>query len=430
MTEPLQPTGWYPDPGREPGMAVPQPKDDQFYEYTDSLESILPGTVLKTRSFAYRAFGVPTWLKATQLLYRSTSQTGNPTVNVTSVIQPLDQPDKTKVISYQSAYDSLNQNDEPSYAISGGVTLGGLVPNVELAVFGPFLADGYTVIVPDTEGQRADFAAGPEYGMNTLDSIRAVFSPSSTVGLPDDAKVAMLGYSGGAIATEWAAELAPTYAPDVNARMIGAAMGGVLVDPAHNLHYIEGTWFWGGVMAMALIGIGRAFDKDFTPYLTPIGMTVFNEMQTTSIGDVLGRYKGLTWQKLIIPAYPTPESLPLYVSCANKLIMGTGGRPTIPLFIGQGANGVLDGTPGDKAGIGAGDGVMIAGDVRTLARGYCAKGTKVHYEQYDLLGHIASLVLWLPNSIAWIQRRFEGLPAPQNCSSIAPGNLLEPIPFP
>ena len=76
MTEPLQSTGWYPDPGREPGMAVPQPKDDPFHQYTDSLESIPPGTVLKTRSFAYRAFGVPTWLKATQLLYRSTSQTG------------------------------------------------------------------------------------------------------------------------------------------------------------------------------------------------------------------------------------------------------------------------------------------------------------------------------------------------------------------
>ncbi|MCV7328699.1 lipase family protein [Mycobacterium cookii] len=430
MTEPPQPAGWHPEPGREPGITVPQPKDDPFYEYTGSLEKILPGTVLKTRSFAYRAFGVPTWLRATQLLYRSTSQTGRPTANVTSAIQPPDQDDKTKVISYQSAYDSLNRNDEPSYAISGGLTLGGLVPNVELAVFAPFLADGYTVVVPDTEGQRADFAAGPEYGMNTLDSIRAVFSPLSTVGLPDDAKVALLGYSGGAIATEWAAELAPAYAPDVNARMVGAAMGGVLVDPAHNLHYIEGTWFWAGVMPMALIGIGRAFGVDFTPYLTPVGVTVFNELQTTSIVDVLGRYRGLTWQKLIIPGYPTPESLPLYVKHANQLIMGTRGTPSIPLFIGQGANGVLEGTPGNKAGIGAGDGVMIAGDVRTLAREYCAKGTKVHYEQYDLLGHIASLVPWLPNAIAWIRQRFEGLPAPQNCSSIAPGNPLEPIPFP
>jgi hypothetical protein len=437
MTAPPQPTRWHPYPGREPGMAVPQPKDDPFYSYAGStpLASIAPGKVLNTRNIHYRAFGVPTWLRATQLLYRSTSQTGNPTVNVTSVIQPPDQDDKTKVISYQSAYDSLNQNDEPSYAISGGVTLGGLVPNVELAVFGPFLADGYTVIVPDTEGQRADFAAGPEYGMNTLDSIRAVFSPSSTVGLPDDAKVAMLGYSGGAIATEWAAELAPTYAPDVNARMIGAAMGGLLVDPAHNLHYIEGSLGWAGVMPMALVGIARAFEKetDFRKYLSANGAKLYDDMQTTSIVDVLfqPKYSGLTWKKLAKPKYPTPESIPLYVDCVNDLIMGTGGTPTIPLFIGQGANGELEGTPGDKKGIRAGDGVMIAGDVRTLARGYCAKGNKtVWYEEYEDYSHISSLLLWLPNSIAWIKERFAGLPAPQNCSSIRQGNPLEPIPMP
>ena len=218
MTEPLQPTGWHPHPGHEPGMAVPQPKDDQFYEYTGSLEGIPPGTVLKTRSFTYRAFGVPTLLKAIQLALPVDQPDRQADRQRHLVIHPPDQKDKTKVISYQSAYDSLNQNDEPSYAISGGVTLGGLVPNVEGAVFGEFLADGYTVIVPDTEGQRADFGAGPEYGMNTLDSIRAALS-SSTVGLPHDARVAMLGYSGGAIATEWAAELAPTYAPEVNARL-------------------------------------------------------------------------------------------------------------------------------------------------------------------------------------------------------------------
>ncbi len=121
--------------------------------------------------------------------------------------------------------------------------------------------------------------------------------------------------------------------------------------------------------------------------------------------------------------------MPLY-PLVNKLIMGTGGTPTIPLFIGQGANGELEGTPSDKPGIGGGDGVMIAGDVRTLARGYCAKGTKVYYEQYDALSHIGSIAIWLPNSIAWIMQRFAGLPARQNCSSLAPGNSLEPIPVP
>jgi hypothetical protein len=430
MTAPPQP-GWYPNRGDLPVIATvtAQPKDDPFYSYTDPLDSVAPGTVLKTRNFRYHIFGFPTLLKTTQLLYRSTSQTGKPTANVTSIIAPPIQFDKTKVISYQSAYDSLNRNDEPSYAISGGLRLGGVVPNVEVAVFGPFIADGYTVIVPDTEGQRADFAAGPEYGMNTLDSIRAAFNSSA---IPNDARVAMLGYSGGAIATEWAAELAPTYAPDVNERMIGAAIGGVLVDPAHNLHYVEGTGFWAGVMAMALVGIARSFEieTELAKYLSPNGARIFHEMQTASIVNVLGHYPGLKWQDLVSGEFPTPESLPLFVQCANTLIMGSAGTPTIPLFIGQGANGELEGTPGNKKNIGAGDGVMIAGDVRTLARNYCAKGTKVHYEQYKDLSHIWSVPIWLLNSIGWIKQRFEGLPAPENCSSIPQGNPLTPIPTP
>jgi hypothetical protein len=430
MVAPVQP-GWYPDRSNAPGIAVvtPQPKDDPFYSYTGPLDGIAPGTVLNSRSLRYHLFGFPTLLETTQLLYRSTSQTGKPTVNVTSIIAPPIQFDETKVISYQSAYDSLNRNDEPSYAIWGGLRLGGLVPNVEAAVFGPFIAGGYTVIVPDTEGQRADFAAGPEYGMNTLDSIRAAVSSST---IPSDAKVAMLGYSGGAIATEWAAELAPTYAPDVNERMIGAAIGGVLVDPAHNLHYVEGTGFWAGVMAMALVGIARAFEieTELAPYLSTNGARIFHEMQTLSIVNVLGQYRGMKWADLVIPDYPTPEKLPLFVQCANKLIMGTGGRPTIPLLIGQGANGELEGTPGDKKNIGAGDGVMIAGDVRTLARDYCAKGTKVHYEEYKALSHIWSVPIWLLDSITWIKQRFDGVPAPENCSSILKGNSLTPIPTP
>lgn len=53
----------------------------------------------------------------------------------------------------------------------------------------------------------------------------------------------------------------------MNKHLIGAAMGGVLVDPAHNLHYVEGSRIWAGVMAMALVGIARAFEIDFTRYL-------------------------------------------------------------------------------------------------------------------------------------------------------------------
>ena len=209
------------------------------------------------------------------------------------------------------------------------------------------------MIVPDTEGQRADFAAGPEYGMNTLDSIRAAFN-ASAVETASDANVALLGYSGGAIASEWAAELAPTYAPDVNARLIGAAIGGVLVHPAHNLHYVENTYIWAGVMPMALIGIARAFEVDFTPYLTPRGLDLYRDMQDASIVHVLGqpRYWRLKWTDVVIPEYPTPESLPLFVDAGQQAHHGHGRHADHSAVHRPGRQRHSEGTPGNKPGIG------------------------------------------------------------------------------
>jgi Secretory lipase len=408
--------------------AVP-PGQDPFYAYQGAtpLASIAPGTVLKTRTLSYHVAGLPLPVRAVQLLYRSTGALGQPTVNVTSVLRPPVSFGAPKVLAYQSLYDSLNPDDEPSYAISGGLTLGGLIPNVESVLIAPALAQGQAVVVADTEGEKADFSAGPEYGKDTLDSLRAALRSPAT-GLAGTTKIGLIGYSGGAIATEWAAELAPSYAPDVNGKIVGAAMGGVLVDPAHNLHYIDGSSVWAGLTPMALVGLARSFQVDLTPYLSSYGLQLFNKLQNASIVQVLGAYPGLTFSQLAKPQYQTPESIPVYAQRANQLIMGTGGTPTAPLFIGQGANGELEGTSGNKPGIGKGDGVMIAGDVRTLARQYCSHGVKVQYIQYDSLSHIGTAVPWLPAAAAWLADRFAGRPAPQNCAQIAPGNSLAPIP--
>ena len=417
-----------------PAGAATPPARDPFYRYAGKtpLAKIAPGTVLKSRTLPYHIVGVPLGLTATQLLYRSTSQLGKPTVNVTSVIKPGSGFTPDRAISYQSFYDSLNPADSPSYAIAGGVSPGGFISDFELTVFGPLLAEGYSIIVPDTEGEHADFSAGPEYGMNTLDSIRAA-TRSPLTGLTRNTKVGMLGYSGGAIGTNWAAALAPAYSPDVNRQLVGAAEGGVLVDPVHNLHYIDGSRVWAGVMVMSVIGLARSFHVDLRPYLNSKGITLYDKLQNASITNVLGAYPGLTWASLAKPAYQRPEDIPVFVRIANRLNLGpvgTAGRPTVPMFIGQGANGVLEGTPGDKPGIGAGDGVMVAGDVRTLARDYCRAGVKVQYQQYDLTSHVTTVPLWLPAAIAWLNGRFSTQPAPQNCSGIAPGNSLAPIPQP
>jgi hypothetical protein len=142
---------------------------------------------------------------------------------------------------------------------------------------------------------------------------------------------------------------------------------------------------------------------------------------------VLGFYPGLTWAQLAKPQYKTPESIPVYVETVNKLIMGVGRTPTVPLQIAQGANGLLEGTSPSQAGIGPGDGVMIAGDVRTLASEYCGRGVAVDYTEYPLFAHIETATPWIAGAMPWLAERFAGKAAPQDCSGIAPGNPLTPI---
>jgi len=404
---------------------------DPFYQYTDStpLSSIAPGTVLKSRTISVYIAGLKTSYKATQIVYRSTDAMLQPAANVTTVFTPdcasaSACPNKNKVISYQSFYDSLNPEDSPSRAFAGGKRLPDMLPAVETMLFGSYVKKGYTVVISDTEGQKANFAAGPEYGYNTLDSIRATFN-APQIGLNSNAKVALIGYSGGAIATEWAAELAPTYAPDVNANLIGAAFGGTLVSPEHNLSYIEDAPMWGGVMPMAVIGVSRSYNIDIQKYLTARGLDVYNKMQKASIAYVLFQYSNVSWKALVKPEYQDRTKIPEYVAAVNKVIMGTGGTPTIPLQIGQGTGGIWEGTKPSPLW-GKGDGVMIAGDVRTLARQYCAQGVKVQHKEYGS-SHFVTMVSWLPGATAWIDDRFAGKPAPENCASIAPGNSLEPL---
>ncbi|MEW2135400.1 lipase family protein [Streptomyces sp. NPDC005409] len=400
---------------------------DPFYRYDGSrpLSEYRPGDVLKQRTLDYHVLGVPTPVKAVQLLYRSTDARGRPSANVTTVVRSH-LGDGSKAVSYQSFYDSLDPEDGPSRAIAGGLSLGGVIPHAEALVMGPLLLKGYDLVIPDTEGQSAEFAAGPAYGTNTLDSIRASTRAEGT-GLHAGTRFGLFGYSGGAIATNWAAALAPQYAPEVNRQLVGFAEGGLLVAPAHNLRYVDGSLAWNGVIPMALIGLARSYGIDIQPYLSDQGLKVLGELEHGSITDALGHYPGMTWKDLVKPEYKDPNSISAFVEAVNEVNLGQAATPTVPGFIGQGNAGWLEGTFASPQGIGAGDAVMVAGDVRALARQYCATGNRaITYEQYDLLSHNGAMPYWAPRAMAWLDARFAGRTAPTSCGLIPAGNSLEP----
>lgn len=385
------------------------PSQDPFYTYSGSLAGLAPGAVLRTRPVTVSdSTTVP--FSASQVLYRTTGELGQPTVTAATVIRPL-LPVPTRIVSYQTAYDALGSQCDPSYTLQGG-NPGYSTAADEAKVISAYAAAGFTVVVSDYEGTALDWGAGQESGYGTLDGIRAA---ESVLNVPAaSTPVGLTGYSGGSIATEFATELAPTYAPQLD--IVGAAEGGLPVDFAHNLSYINGSQDWSGVIPAVLVGIGRAFNIDMSKYQSPYGAQLAQTISDECINDFLGAYPGLTIQKLVGPQYQDFFAIPLFAKINNQLIMGATGTPKGPLFI---AVGNADGT---------GDGVMVADDVEALAHTYCERGVSVQFNEYQGDDHDQAAIPYEVGALQFLTERLDGVPVANGCSSIGTGSSLAPLP--
>ncbi|HET9072979.1 MAG TPA: lipase family protein [Solirubrobacteraceae bacterium] len=390
-------------------LAAPlTPAQDPFYAWAPSLQGVAPGTVLRVRQITFNASGLTVPVQADQLLFASRDELGHPAVGVTTVVQPTIGA-TGKVISYQWAYDGLAGNCDPSYAIQGGTPTEG-TNSAEQSLEVPMLSAGDTVVTTDYEGENNQFVAGREEGRITLDGIRAA---ESFLGLPARTQVAMMGYSGGAIATDWAAELAPTYAPTLD--FVGAAYGGIAVDLAHNLTYVNGSQEWSGSVPAALLGIARSLHIDLARYLNAYGRKIMREVGTSCLESDLGHFPGLTYQQLLKRRYTNIDQIPVFVHAIDSLIMGTAGTPEEPLYMGVGN---ADGT---------GDDVMIAADDYALAHTYCNRGVPVQFTTYKGQNHGNAGIAFLPSAEQWVIGRLNGNPAVNGCAQIPPGDSLAPL---
>lgn len=402
------------------GSSVVQ-SDRSFFENHEDLSGRNPGEVLGVRHLPYHALGLPAPVDVTQIRYVTTDAQGNKTHGITSVLAPT-APSNGKLVSMHSIYDSLDPNHAPSRAVAGDISMGTMgYGAAEAAEVVAFLAQGYAVAFADIEGQSANFVAGPEYGTTALDGIRAALAVPDT-GLSADAPVGLFGYSGGAIATNWAAQLAPTYAPDINDNLVGAATGGVLVNPINNIGYVSGSAYWAPIQLMAVVGLSRAYGVDLAKYFNDFGQMMLKRVENASIAEVVGSAPGLTWESLVKPEYRDPAAIPELVDVVRKVNMGLGPDPTVPFYYTQGVGGEAIGTVDLQRGIGkAGDGVMVADDSRALANKYCAAGVPVQYEEHPV-PHVTGGITWYVNAAKWMRERFEGKPAPSTCGSIPAGD--------
>ncbi|KAL4886809.1 secretory lipase-domain-containing protein [Aspergillus karnatakaensis] len=380
------------------------PGQDPFYSPPSGWENTAPGTILRHRTppFPVAAFGLAKVnLDAShQILYRTTDSFGDPITTVTTVLIPHN-ADYTKVLSYQVAQDAADPNCSPSFAIQqfadAGEALALIMPQLEYVFMSSALNKGYVVIVPDHLGPRSAFLANTLSGQAVLDNVRAALASTSFTGISKNANVALWGYSGGSLASGFAAELQPTYAPELN--LAGAALGGTV---PKILPVIEASnkGLFTGLIPAGVQGLANEYptaQQLIRENIVPEKWAEFNKTQNLCLTGNIIEYLGDD-----IYSYVSDREIfhgEIATQLINENAMGQR-TPEIPILIYKAVN----------------DQVSPVKDTDDLYNTYCANGASVEYVR-DLIGeHALMTITGSPDAFMWIVDRLEGVPVAKRCT--------------
>ncbi|EEP78929.1 hypothetical protein UREG_03775 [Uncinocarpus reesii 1704] len=371
-----------PPPLEARGKAV-LPENDPFYVPPEGYENAAPGTVLRSRK-------VPNPIAAFNA-FRSRSEQG---------------------LSYQVAEDAASINCAPSYAFqlaaASGGPLGTIVTQIELVLIFAALEKGWVVTVPDFQGPKGAFLANVRAGHAVLDGIRATLASSELTGVNKKARVTMWGYSGGSLASGFAAELQPKYAPELN--IAGAALGGTVPRIEPVIPSINKSLFT-GLVPGGILGLGSEYpviESIINSQIKPEKREKFLKARKQCFGANMLDYAF----EDMYSYFKDPEVLMLpYVNeilAYNSMGQNT---PKTPIFIYKAANDVISAHN------------LTAAVYDT----YCAAGANVEFRTDLTADHASGTITGAPQALIWLDERMRGVPVKKGCfKETQLTGLLEP----
>ncbi|QIW99605.1 hypothetical protein AMS68_005123 [Peltaster fructicola] len=388
------------------------PAIDPFYQPPAGFASTAPGTILRSRPIVAANLGlIPIPVQATQLLYRTRSINGSAIATVTTIFQPLDaQPNR--FISFQTAEDGAWINCAPSYNFQLLDPATNPIVAFELIIIQVYLASGYTVVSSDYEGPDAAFGAGRLSGYGTLDGMRA-----ATQFLGGSQAIVGAGYSGGAIATGWAASLQPTYAPELDVK--GWAMGGTPANLTGTALFVSDTLF-SGFLPPTLDGLNKpsSYLAQLQPLInetiTPYGQTILDIANTNCAPTDIVAYAGQSPLSFDFQSLgPALLQNPVFMSVLSQQTMGVNSNetPTAPVFL---YHAVLDE-------------IIPYANASTLFDSWCSKGAQVTFATFEAGGHFTTEIGGVVPSIQYAASAFAGT-TPSACTTETMANpVVNPL---
>ncbi len=210
----------------------------------------------------------------------------------------------------------------------------------------------------------------------------------------------MWGYSGGSIATEWAAELAPTYAPEL--KFAGMAVGGLVPSLESALYATNGTLF-AGLSAAATVGLRNAYPQYraiVESQVVPEKLDNFDKAGTLCLSSLILEY---AFEDIL--AYFKDNAailrIPLIRSILNETgVMGQHGLPEMPIYAYKAV----------------GDEISPVKDTDALIESLCARGANIQYVRDHVGEHATEQIAGAADALRFLSDRFDGVPAPVGCN--------------
>jgi dienelactone hydrolase len=359
-------------------------------------------------------------------MFRSTDANGAPVAVTGAYIEPTvawTGPGPRPLVVQASG--TMGQGDQcaPSLALENPLalhlddsTVSASVGYENLAAY-QLLARGIAVMSTDyvglgTTDRLHTYAGRLDQGHAVLDAVRAARAvPGASVS--STSKVGLYGYSQGGGAVASAAELQPTYAPELS--ISGAYVGAPPADLTKVIDGIDGSalavalaWTING-MAETRPSIVPVLDR----YLNDKGQAMLTKAATQCVGDGLLSYAftrttSLTKQGISLSTVLDREPALKQIVAEQRIGLS---KPATPVRI---ASGISDDT-------------VPHGQVRQLAVDWCRRGGAVSYvpvvipdlgQKVVLTNHFIPLIADQAAAISWIDARLKGRTAVSNCASL------------
>jgi pimeloyl-ACP methyl ester carboxylesterase len=370
------------------------PSGPAFYVPPSPLPDGNPGDVIwynhvRARNIlgAAQVRGISMW----QIMYLSTNTQGQPDAVTGLVMLPkgTTNPASLPLVGFAPGTQGLADKCAPSHQILGGT-------EYEMLPILGLLKRGWAVAVTDYEGLGTPgghtYMIGRTQGAALIDAVRAARRVPQ-IGLSSETPLGLYGYSQGGGTSGWAAEMLPTYAPELAVQ--GIVAGGTPADLNAVAEVLDGHLGF-PFLAASSDGLNTAYPElQLDSYLNATGRTSMEKGRQICVVRDLATFFGKS-----IDEFTTVNPLTTSPQWKARIAEQKLGKkaPTVPVFLAHGRQ----------------DEFIPIKQAEQLGRDWCALGAKVTWKTY-FGEHLSTIFAMKGDAMDFLAAHFAGGSIQSSC---------------